>query len=611
MRSLSIVAFALLIGAGSAWAGAKRRERRETATQPTVTAPTPVPAPASPEVVYLDQAWTARDRAAWYWTSQGSAMMSYDLFLALEVADGTELFRSDAVSERFGLIPERADPTFNPDGLPVGLAKTSVEDGQFAGDWVGPTCALCHTNQLRYQGKEVRIDGGSTSRLDYNRWLAALDEALIATLKDGAKLARTVQRVRERAPQATEELVRRGLTRDSGRLHTIVSEVCRPPYPTGPRLDALGDIHNELEANRPGIPQNSRPPNAPVKMPFVWNAPQSAWVQWSGAGRDPFFRNFTETLGVFALYDLTSSDRASGLFECTTDVRGLVALEELVRRLAPPKWPEQVLGPIDATKAAAGEQLFGELCAGCHTTWPYRWSDARAEGKRFIENTFVPADLIGTDPTQLDGVTFDPAPTMLTGALASYVGGQARASEGDFKAALVAELAKSAMADAGAFTREELTSLHGYEAVGAKPPAPVRSYKAAPRDGVWATGPFLHNGSVPNLYELLLPAAQRSRTFAIGRGFDPVRVGVDTTGGPGVYVFDTALPGNANTGHSFEAGRGKGIVGRELTDAERWALVEYLKSLPGEAGRVTPYGGPPNPKLAAEDPAWYNTKHPY
>jgi hypothetical protein len=141
---------------------------------------------------------------------------------------------------------------------------------------------------------------------------------------------------------------------------------------------------------------------------------------------------------------------------------------------------------------------------------------------------------------------------------------------------------------------EQEIKLHGYREFPLPPP-PVGTYKAAPRDGVWATPPFMHNGSVPNLYEMLLPAKQRSKTFYVGREFDPVKVGLDTTGASGKFLYDTALRGNSNAGHSFENGpRGNGVIGPLLTDTQRWALVEYLKSIPGEAGRVTPFGGPPN-----------------
>jgi hypothetical protein len=94
---------------------------------------------------------------------------------------------------------------------------------------------------------------------------------------------------------------------------------------------------------------------------------------------------------------------------------------------------------------------------------------------------------------------------------------------------------------------------------------------------------------------MLVPAAQRTKKFYLGREFDPIKVGVDTSGNSGTYMVDTALVGSSNSGHSFENGpRGNGIIGPLLTDQERWAIVEYLKSIPENAGQVTPFGGPPN-----------------
>ena len=104
----------------------------------------------------------------------------------------------------------------------------------------------------------------------------------------------------------------------------------------------------------------------------------------------------------------------------------------------------------------------------------------------------------------------------------------------------------------------------------------------------------MHNGSVPNLYEMLMPAKERTKKFCIGREFDPVKVGIDTTCKTGMFEYDTAVRGNSNAGHSFEeAPRGNGVIGPLLTDEQRWALVEYLKSIPETPGRVTPFGGPP------------------
>lgn len=109
----------------------------------------------------------------------------------------------------------------------------------------------------------------------------------------------------------------------------------------------------------------------------------------------------------------------------------------------------------------------------------------------------------------------------------------------------------------------------------------LRAYRARPLDGIWATAPYLHNGSVPSLYQLLLPAPQRAVAFHTGsRQFDPRAVGFETREFPGGFRFDATLAGNRNTGHSFGGPPGTpGLLGPELTEAQRWELVEYLKTL--------------------------------
>jgi hypothetical protein len=98
-----------------------------------------------------------------------------------------------------------------------------------------------------------------------------------------------------------------------------------------------------------------------------------------------------------------------------------------------------------------------------------------------------------------------------------------------------------------------------------------RSYKARPLNGIWATAPYLHNGSVPNLWQLLQPADKRVKEFYVGsREIDPVNVGLDAAPYPGGYKFDTTLPSNSNAGHTY---------GTTLTDDQKWALIEYMKTL--------------------------------
>ena len=186
-------------------------------------------------------------------------------------------------------------------------------------------------------------------------------------------------------------------------------------------------------------------------------------------------------------------------------------------------------------------------------------------------------------------------PYAITGQLAPYLPGSLKDKEsvptGELLFALISKVYELALAK-HKYSEADYLDLIGYRELPI-PRLPENVYKAAPRDGVWATPPFMHNGSVPNLYEMLLPANERTKKFYVGREFDPVKVGLDTSGKSGKFLLDTELRGNSNAGHSFENGpRGSGVIGPLLSEEQRWALVEYLKSIPEEAGRVTPFGGP-------------------
>jgi hypothetical protein len=96
-------------------------------------------------------------------------------------------------------------------------------------------------------------------------------------------------------------------------------------------------------------------------------------------------------------------------------------------------------------------------------------------------------------------------------------------------------------------------------------------YKARPLSGIWASAPYLHNGSVPSLAELLKPPGQRVASFHVGsREFDPALVGLSIADGPHTMLFDTTQPGNGNAGHEF---------GTALSESDKADLLEYLKSL--------------------------------
>ncbi len=546
-------------------------------------------------IIYLDQGWSQADREMYYQISQGSMAFSYDIYLNLELAGSQELFRSDRNAERYGLITQSPNPRTNPDALPIGLTKTVITEGRWKGDWIGVTCAACHNSQLNYQGKRIRIEGGNGNTFDFMSYIFALDDAMQATLTDVAKFDRLASRVGASSSDAKGAL-RKRFESEAALIHRYRTRDIVTPSDWGPgRIDAIAAIVNRITADETGIPQNFSTPLAPTKMPFLWNSPQGSWNQWRGVQQDPIKRNEAEAMGVFIGLDLQSKTQEDGLFDSTEMPLNLDKIENALQRLAPPKWPEEVFGKIDRGKAAEGKKLFASHCASCHNSYPYTWTEANKYGKRFLEVGLVPETYVGTDPGQFTVLR----PYVITGQLGSHLPppytNQKFIETGALYLFAQQEVLNRSLAPLK-LSAEQSIAIHGYREFPL--PAPKQGYyKAAPRDGVWATPPFMHNGSVPNLYEMLIPAKERTKKFYIGREFDPVKVGLDMSQQPGSFLLDTSLPGNSNEGHSFENGPlGNGVIGPLLTDDQRWAIIEYLKSIPEEAGRVTPFGGPRNPE---------------
>ena len=551
-------------------------------------------APSADSVILLDQAWSKEDREWYYNFSQGSAVLSYDLFLNIEAADSQNLFRNGLNDPQYGLVPAPLSLS-NPDGLPIGVSKTNVATsikGWPAGDYVGFTCAACHEGHLKYKGKLIRIEGGITNTFDWQGTVRGANEALLKNITDTAKFDRLAARLGASSPDAKDKL-RKRIESERARVNHYATRTSLTAHPWGPgRVDALSMIIDRTTGILPEIPENWAMGIAPVKPPFLWNAPHGLWTQWAAFAQNPIGRNFGETMGVFLPLDLSSKSPAEGLFQSNAAILELGRVEKQLERLAPPSWPEEVFGRIDRDKAKAGKALFVELCASCHNAWPYRWTEPNKYGKRYILVGLTPQSYVGTDKAQIEA----PRPLAITGELSKFLPPEFRDKPflpPQLFNALIGDEARGTAIRKLGLTEAQILELHGYrELPGPRPPEHV--YKAAPRDGVWATPPFLHNGSVPNLYEMLIPAAERTKKFYLGGDFDPVKVGFDTSATSGTFLVDTTLLGNLNAGHSFQDGpRGNGVIGPLLTDDQRWALVEYLKSIPEQPGRVTPFGGPP------------------
>jgi mono/diheme cytochrome c family protein len=195
-----------------------------------------------------------------------------------------------------------------------------------------------------------------------------------------------------------------------------------------------------------------------------------------------------------------------------------------IESIEPPKYPHA----IDRDLAAKGQTVFEASCSRCHGTYGKEWT---------YPNKMVPIDEIATDRVRLDALTVEQR--------AGY--------------------------EANWFNN------YGEKKVVTDP----EGYVAPPLDGIWASAPYLHNGSVPTLWHLFHSDKRPKVWLRTEDGFDRQRVGLEVTELTDLPAdvtdskqkrryFDTRLFGKGNGGHTFPD---------ELDEAEKTAVIEYLKTL--------------------------------
>ncbi|MGK9066493.1 di-heme-cytochrome C peroxidase [Stutzerimonas chloritidismutans] len=558
---------------------------------------------------YLDQ-WSEADRQTYYYTPQGTQVkgLEYDWFTALELPFNEDRFATPAYLARFGFLvdPAQRATALNPGNLPVGFARH--EDDESGRAYLDVSCAACHTGELRYQGQAIRIDGGAAMHslastvptLRGGSFGQALGMSMAFTYYNPFKFSRFAHAVLGEHDEPARAQLRRDFKQVLDRLlGTAYNDWHRGLYPTEEgfgRTDAFGRIANTAFGDALDT-ANYRIANAPVSYPQVWDIWKFDWVQWNGSAMQPMARNIGEALGVGARLQLLRENGqpvpeheryASGV-----RVRDLHTLETTLMRLAPPRWPEELLGSIDLEQASRGRALYRENCAHCHAAKPKPVDKRFAPGRDpEWKMPVIPTTVVGTDPTTADNIAdhrFDLSrlgwtPDELARLDVKLYGRSAgpldltQVSSAKGLAYLTAYVQNRAYQNAG-ITPEERAEFDGFGLpIGVQE---IRGYKARPLEGIWATPPFLHNGSVPTLFQLLSPVAERQVTFWAGnREYDPQHVGIRTEPFKGGFLLDTTITGNSNRGHEFRAGcRGHGVIGRALAPEERWALVEYLKVL--------------------------------
>jgi hypothetical protein len=455
-----------------------------------------------------------------------------------------------------GLIP---DSEF---GWPIGFSRKKEVTHLGGLSAVGINCASCHVVQLKAAGgsEPIWILGG-TSHFNVE---ALFGSALVATFKtsDPANMKRflaayltvsdpgageNVQKSLETLWQQQEEKIVRWIKADPfgskdiapGDLHVINNDEIRldrrslsspsdqldlaqrshtmlklfhniraalhvPDQPPEKQPPQSGPGRNDAFGILSASLLNSPTPYAPIKFGLVWDVDKRTWVHWDGNTKSPIARNLLASLGLGAPMNGKRGDLEFSMIKRQTD------LSETIR---PPKYPFK----IDNEMAKRGETHFQAKCFSCHG------------GPESDKRLYSVAE-VGTDPARANMFT-------------------QKVADGFNK--FLAEL----------------------EAIGYEPPKEfgVRStgkYWAATLSGVWARSPYLHNGSVRTMQELLTAPSQRAKNFHRGsREYDATQMGYTDEG---AYVLDTAASGNSNAGHDY---------GTKLSSEEKRELIEYLKTL--------------------------------
>jgi len=517
--------------------------------------------------VFLDQGWSGDVRAAFYQTTQGSRMLPYSWYLALEQATNTYKFNSSWNVRRMGFLVDGVSAT-NPDGLPVGFAKDDKPQGGAA---IGLTCAACHTGEIEYGDTRIRVDGGQGLG-DLEQLQNGLLASLQATLADSGKFTRFAAAVGASDPAALRTQVEGYRDWWSERIAQNKGLSAHGPS----RTDAFATIGNAVVCKMLAIPENCTPGIAPTQFPFLWNTPDFEWNQYNSVAHSPIGRNVGEVSGVFA----EAAVGADGMVVSTANLDNLHKLEGWLRTLKSPKWPADKLGAINTDLSSKGAALFATTCAGCHTLDPQPRTAPNIYGVTFAKVNFdTPlfdangAPVLGTDPTMAYGFAQRRA---YPGVWGPYFASTGEVGT-DGKVSVASMLAYNSRLIIGrffaimGFTDLQKLEYLSYRESRSPTLAQLLTYKARPLNGIVFTAPYLHNGSVPTLWDLLLPPSQRPTKFYVGdHDFDPKKGGYKTGWEPYSMLFDTTLTGNGNGGH---------VYGTNLTDSDRYALIEYMKTL--------------------------------
>lgn len=526
--------------------------------------------------------WTPDNRAKYYSLDQGSRLIPLTWIRALRKYDGAP-FLADNLS-RYGYVtlPEGASD------LPIGFTTAGAPGGES----LGMSCAACHTRKIEAQGKAYIIDGGP-SLVDLQAMLADLDAAVDKVLADETAFAEFAQAVLGHENTLSRAAA---LKIELTRWHLPFKSLVRRSLPQEPwglgRADAVGMIFNRLTGLSIGtaadriILANIHTADAPVRYPFLWNAGNQDKTQWAGFAdnrddADALVRNVGQVFGVFADFypEKTSTPGVDYWAKNSIPVINIFLLNEYMKMIQAPRWP----WGINEALAQEGKGIFGRACARCHA------ESGNPPWRTTVTN-------VGTDTRHLNLLDREAETGLLK---LQRINPSAGEVPEEFQRPLAAKDKAIRIVAIGATNSliqfrdqslripdesqrpngDSLGATADFEDILKNLKNVMRNdkpgYEARVLQGIWAAAPYLHNGSVPTLAELLKPAAERVPVFKVGTAYDPVAIGLSENQ-PGLHSVMTTTDcaeinsGNSRCGHEF---------GTDLSEGERQALLEYLKKL--------------------------------
>lgn len=344
------------------------------------------------------------------------------------------------------------------------------------------------------------------------------------------------------------------------------------------RTDAFGRISNATIRKR-----SYTHLTAPVSLPPMYAMKYKAFYHYNANTNSLVARNIGQSfgLGAIALRELPGTEK----IESTTNIPNLIELEKLINKVPVPEYTKFFpLKMIDKKLIVKGCNVYLNKCIQCHEANDQRVGPAKV----LIDHKLTELSIIDTDRQYIKNISKDALGMDFKKAIFNFTD-QVKAGYYTEYNVSIDEQKRNAQEDLRGKeifrdtymgeSRFESNSDLSYANI-----KPGHAYVARHLAGIWSTAPYLHNGSVPNLYELLLPANKRSKKIVVGYldydhkklGFESQEVLHKCVDKMDPYCLDTSEIGNSNRGHS------PAMYGGELKEQDKLALIEFLKVLTPE-----------------------------